>query len=422
MKKLYTFCFLLIGLQVLAQDLVIETFSGAHHSGANTISENFNFPDDVSNFSKIEMRISLTCPTGGCDPWDRIAWIQLHTPENTFEIGRYATPYGNDWCSWAIDVTDYRLLLKNEVSLSSYIETWDKGWLVDVDFEFYNGAPEYEFIRVENLWAGNEDDPTMASNNDYYNFLYGEPFFNYNLPSQSVTIPSNREKTVVRIVNTGHGQANTHNAAEFSNKTHQLKINNATVANHHLWNSDCDLNPCSPQSGTWQYSRAGWCPGQDVKPTNINITNNTYIWQEFELDYVLESYTNECTPWNISCVDGMTCTDCSFNGSSHTQPNYKIAIQLFHFSNEFMDLKENEATQIQIYPNPADNQLNIRYPYSNENYTIECYDLHGKLIFTKFTSKFNSLNLSTENIASGIYTLKFVSETQISTHKLILSH
>ena len=422
MKKQYTIFFLLLSLQIFAQDLVIETFSEAHHSGANTITQTFNFPEDVSNFEKIEMRISLTCPTGGCDSWDRIAWLQLHTEVNTFEIGRYATPYGNDWCSWLIDVSAYRLLLSGEVSLSSYIETWDKGWLLDVDFEFYEGTPEYQYISVENLWAGNETDPSLTNNNNYYNFLYGEPFFNYNLPSKIITIPSNREKSMVRIVNTGHGQANTHNAAEFSDKTHELKINNLTVANHHLWNSDCNLNPCSPQSGTWQYARAGWCPGQNVTPKDIDITSNTYIWQELELDYVLEDYVNECTPWNVNCIDGITCTDCSFNGGSHTQPNYKIAIQLFHFSNEFMGVNENVISPISIYPNPANDVLNIRFPESNQSFRIECYNLQGQLVFNRVVTNSNTVDLSLKNIKNGVYTIKFVSQNTTYTHKLILSH
>ncbi len=27
------------------------------------------------------------------------------------------------------------------------------------------------------------------------------------------------------------------------------------------WRDDCDENPVSPQAGTWEYGRNGWCPG-----------------------------------------------------------------------------------------------------------------------------------------------------------------
>lgn len=421
MKHCLRLFILFFSSSLWAQDLVVETFSEAHHTAANTITESFTFPEDVSNYQKVEMRISLTCPPGGCDPWDRIAWLKIHTEEDVFEIGRYATPYGNGWCSWVIDVTHYRLLLSGEVTLSSYIETWDKGWLLDVDFEFYEGEPEYAHIRIENLWADEETHPSLANNNDYYNFLYGEPFFSYDLPAQTVVIPTNREKSIVRVINTGHGQANTDNAAEFSNKTHQLKINNETVASHLLWNSNCDQNPCSPQGGTWQYSRAGWCPGQDVLPADFDITSNTYIWQELELDYVLESYTNNCTPWNMDCIDGVTCTECSFNGGSHTQPNYKIAIQLIHFSNEFMELEET-PNSISIYPNPANELLNIHFDNPSENYSIHCFNVQGELVLKTESKNQSNISLSTIELSSGIYTLNIISNTQNITRKLILSH
>lgn len=421
MKKILFLLCCVFTTNLFSQDLVVQTFSDAHHTGANTIMETFNFPDDVANYHKIEMRISLTCPTGGCDPWDRIAWLQLHKDDEVYEIGRYATPYGNGWCSWTIDVTDYRLLLSGDVTLSSYIETWENGWLLNVDFEFYEGVPEYEHIRIENVWAGDESHPSMANNNNYYNFLYGEPFFTYDLPSKTVGIPTNREKTIVRIVNTGHGQANTDNAAEFSEKTHQLKINNEIVGYHHLWNSDCNQNPCSPQAGTWQYPRAGWCPGQEVSPHDIDITSNTYIWQDLELDYVLESYTNACTPWNMNCEDGITCTECSFNGSSHTQPNYKIAIQILHFSNSEMKIKSLEKA-VDVYPNPATDVVHIRFDTADETYSIKCFNIQGDLVFTEKSENNQSMSISTKELDRGIYTLSFVSDKNNFTYKLILTH
>ena len=421
MKNL-TLLFIFISGWITAQELILPTYSDAHHSGANTITETFSFPEDVSNYHKVEMRISLTCPPGGCDPWDRIAWIQLHTDEDTYEIGRYATPYGNDWCSWTIDVSNYRLLLSGEVTLSSYIETWDKGWLLNVDFEFYEGTPEYQHIIVENLWAGEESDPTLSSNDNYYSFLYGEPFFNYNLPVKTISIPSHREKSLVRVVNTGHGQANTNNAAEFSQKTHTLTINDDVSFEHELWNSDCNQNPCSPQGGTWQYSRAGWCPGQDVVPADFDITSSTYVWQHVAIDYVLEEYNNECTPWNINCVDGVTCTSCSFNGSSHTQPNYKIAIQLFHFSNELMESVEVEQAAIQLFPIPASDELQIHIQNSEDVFSIECFNLIGQVVFSSSNQRNSRINISTRNWADGIYSIKFTSQSNTFTQKLIISH
>ena len=35
---------------------------------------------------------------------------------------------------------------------------------------------------------------------------------------------------------------------------------------------DCSQNDCSPQPGTWQYARGGWCPGDKVVPRDNDVT------------------------------------------------------------------------------------------------------------------------------------------------------
>jgi hypothetical protein len=64
---------------------------------------------------------------------------------------------------------------------------------------------------------------------------------------------------------TGHGQGNIDNCAEFCSKTHSLQLGSA-AASTVIWRDDCHLNPVSPQPGTWELSRAGWCPGDIVRP------------------------------------------------------------------------------------------------------------------------------------------------------------
>ena len=47
-----------------------------------------------------------------------------------------------------------------------------------------------------------------------------------------------------------------------------------------------------------------------------------------KFDYVLENYTNYCSPNNPSCVNGSTCSQCNYNNSGHTEPFYFIGSHL----------------------------------------------------------------------------------------------
>src|SRR5262249_20227261 len=68
---------------------------------------------------------------------------------------------------------------------------------------------------------------------------------------------------------------------EFVSKANVISVDGHVVARLHPWRSDCrqfrDRNPyCARWSdGTWSsdYSRSGWCPGEVVTPTEIDLTD-----------------------------------------------------------------------------------------------------------------------------------------------------
>ena len=133
-------------------------------SGNRTIETLVQFPEDISNYNQIIMRIHLNCPNGGCDPWDRKAYISIENFDNWIEIGRYVTPYGVS-CGWEIDVTDFKSILHGNVNLKSHIDTWvSPGWLVNINFDYYLGNSEFEYAQVRNVWNRGQviyGDPTQ---------------------------------------------------------------------------------------------------------------------------------------------------------------------------------------------------------------------------------------------------------------------
>ena len=308
-------------------DTTIVAFNAVHQSFGNlgnnrTVIDTIQFPESNSTFSEIIMNVNLECPDGGCDPWDRKAKISVMHLEEWHEIGRYVTPYGVE-CGWSFDVSDYRSVLKGEVALSSYIDTWVRpGWLVTIEFHFISGIPAYDYTAVRNLW-----------NYDY--IVYGDETIPVNIPSITEYIPMDAEAAYLRMITTGHGQGNTDNAAEFSYRVHEIYIDGEMEFLHDFWRNDCGSNPCSPQNGTWQYDRAGFCPGDKVNQDDFSLDGLLFYGDTIKFDYVLEDYTNYCSPNNPSCINGTTCVQCNYNNNGHTEPFYFIGSQLIIHSNSY---------------------------------------------------------------------------------------
>lgn len=395
--------------------LTVTAFDEALHTGANTIEQTFDFPDDISMYSQVLMHFHLSCPPGGCDPWDRYANFKVVKDGEKYEIGRYVTPYANDWCDWTLDVSAYRDLLQGEVTLESFIDTWSNGWEISVDFEFIEGVPEYAHTAVLNLWV------------DYF-LIYGDTlFYSIDLPELSANIPANAEQTILRIMNTGHGQGNTDNAAEFSFRTHQIHVNGAQEFTQELWKDDCDVNPCSPQSGTWQFARAGWCPGQEIPAWEFDVTALVTPGETATFDYVLEPYYNFCSPWNPDC-DNSVCSDCTYNGGTHTQPHYKIASQLVFYSQTpiAVGVEETEAVNaaLNLYPNPTEDRIRINLMTDRETEReVRIYSNLGALMeaFTVPSGFGFNHRISTEAFPAGQYRV-VVSDGQQTFQQTFIKH
>ena len=326
MKKTFIII-ILLQITLLYSDTTIVAFDVVHQYFGNmgnnrTVIDTIQFPDSNDEYSDITMHLSLECPTGGCDPWDRKAKISVQHLNEWFEIGRYVTPYGVE-CGWSIDVTDYRSILEGTVNLRSYIDTWvQPGWLVTIEFEFISGIPEHSFTTLRNIW-----------NYDY--MVYGDTTNPVNISTVTEYIPGDAQDAYLRMFTTGHGQGNTDNAAEFSYKLHDIFMNGELTYTHDFWRDDCEYNDCSPQNGTWQYDRAGFCPGDKVTPQDFSILDYSH-GDTLKLDYIIEDYFNECSPNNPSCVNGQAgCPDCNYNNTGHTEPFYFIGSQLIIHTESF---------------------------------------------------------------------------------------
>lgn len=309
-------------LTVVALDGVHQYFGS---DDTRTVEQEVAFPPAESSFSRIVLRYALSCPEGGCDPWDRLAslFIVEHPgtdEERAFEIARFVTPYGVGG-TFEQEVTDLRPLLTGVRTLRSFISTWvEPGWIVDVRFDFYPGTPERKVIEVRQLWLGT--------------VLYGDPSnpLSRQLPERRETIPPGVEGGALRVLATGHGQGNSENCAEFCAKEHILAVDE-TEEGEVLWRDDCKRTAVKGQRGTWWLSRAGWCPGAVVLPRLWHIDPLLAPGGDKTFRYDVEPYENTCRPdYEPECTGCMSfVTSCDYNGGDHTPPLWQLSVQLILF-------------------------------------------------------------------------------------------
>lgn len=348
-------------------DRIVNILNEEQHNFGSAGQTQFtlvNLPENMEDFGQILLHFSVECPNDGCDPWDQPASFFLDAADgNSYELARFVTPFGIECGPWTVDITDFKSIMRGPAVFRSFVQVWGpSGWLVNADLEFIDvQTPTYQ--KVTPLW---ETD----------NWVYGDPGISHDLPEQTVTIDNTTETGHMRMTITGHGQGNTDNAAEFSNKTHTIMLNSNAADSHNLWKSDCASNPCADQNGTWEFARAGWCPGQNVIPYIYNLTDEITPGQALSIDYELEDYVNELNT--------------GYNGSSHTEPHYRIFSYLIESGDEWFDDYNNlRAESVSVGTNgDPDNPvfesltLNIKNTGSNSvsNANVS-YFINGEFVF-----------------------------------------
>ncbi|MEC7987287.1 MAG: peptide-N-glycosidase F-related protein, partial [Myxococcota bacterium] len=221
---------------------------------------------------------------------------ESESPESV-EIIRYITPYGKQMYKY-VDITPMASLLQGKQTLSSWIDTWvgpghsdGDGWRVTTQFIFYPGPPAAA-DEVINIWG--RRNITVGQLGE------GETVADQ-IAEQTFSIPADATRVEAHLVTTGHSFGNTLNCAEFCEMRHDLYIN-GTMHSVNPWRSDCEENPVSPQFGSWEHDRNGWCPGAVSIGDVIDITDSVDIGGENTLNFdILRG--NGAVYNNVSPVD-----------------------------------------------------------------------------------------------------------------------
>lgn len=230
---------------------------------------------------RIIARLKLHEPQGGFDPWDRMAAVFVKDQSGKkIEILRYMTPYRRGH-EWFYDVSYLAPLFKGQQNYEVWCETYGTGWLVDFDLIYYPGKVQKVAKRVELLW---NEKPEIGNPDNS---------FEKQMPPTKVTRSEGTKAAELVITATGHGmEPNSNNAGEFYALGRTVTVGKSEFKNV-LWKDDCYLNPCRPQRGTWKFSRAGWAPGDIVRPWVIDATRAVPTGKDVTIKYAIDPYLNE---------------------------------------------------------------------------------------------------------------------------------
>ncbi len=389
-------------------DMQVQTFAGELVTPSEQkVYGTYNFPTFTGAFSNINSVLTISCPPGGCDPYDRVSHVEIKDLDgNWIEMYRYLTPFGVG-CSDETDVTDYASLLQGEVDVRYHCITWDKGYNIDIRYEFTKGTPEYLYSWVTPIWRGE--------------YSFGNMDNLQPVPPATFNFHPDATAANLKVITTGHnwGENNTGNASEFFHATHYIKVNGNRTHTQDLW-SVCNPNPagCQPQNGTWIYNRAGWCPGSIGRTFNFDMTNfvatpNLNLQYEFD-----PNYKDLCNAANPDCVTGVTCPNCedTFN------PLMNVTVNMITYSNLIsVSVPTLDLTGLRIRPNPARDYftLDSYQPSRNEGSTVELVNLSGKVV-SSFGWNGNPIQVDVKDFSSGLYLLRVTSKHGVEVKKLMI--
>ncbi len=401
---------------------VVDQMSDVNAEAADEVLLDINIGEEtvtaelpcyLGAFDQIIANLDITCPEPDCDPWDRISGVEVkdHTGE-WYEIIRYITPYGIA-CNHSVDLTDFMSALQGKVDFRFYLGTQGDGFLYSLDFDFNGGIPTHKYSTIDKLW--------------YQTYNFGDPDDLQPTEAKGAEYPSNVLASKIKLVSTGHGWGpnNTGNAAEFHEDTHHIWVNGSQTFAQHNW-QNCDPNPdgCNDQNGTWEFSRAGWCPGSIAPWFDYDMTS-FISGGNVDLRYIFnEDYIDLCHPNNPDCVNGVTCDNCNegFN------PHLIVASYLISLGDEPLDEETITGTEVaemmdfKVYPNPTTGTINVEFDQSIETSQIRVLNSMGQAVRVyNDQARTNVRVLYLQDLPTGIYFIELNTEQGRGLKKVTLA-
>ncbi|RQO30181.1 hypothetical protein DBR32_11400 [Taibaiella sp. KBW10] len=395
MKKILCTLMALIGLNLASQAAVGDTTTVLAHNETKlqtytSYDTVITFPSGTTPYQKIIMDFTLgkyDCGgsynpatagegagrSGWCSDWDYDLHIIVMTAAgDTIELGEVITPYANTtlpmfpWTwkrNYRYDVTDFYPILKNGATIRIFYAGWSGGFTGTTKFRFIEGTPPRNVLAVKSLWK---------SGNDGY--AYGETIsIDSQIVKRTVTPPAGTTAASVRTIISGHGFGNQAYCSEFCSKWYRLMINNQNVEQKSIWKPDCGYNQAYPQSGTWVYDRANWCPGEHVEPY-VQSVPVAALSAPFTVDLDFQPYTNVGTTGNPGAWYKLS-SAVIFYGTYNRQKDIGVEhiISPTTDANEYRNNPICGSPKIVVKNYGSETATSIKFEYGVEGGTLSTY-------------------------------------------------
>ena len=151
---------------------------------------------------------------------------------------------------------------------------------------------------------------------------------------------------------------------------------------------------------------------------DVTFTDNSSNASSYDWDFGDSNTSNQSSPTHTYTQAGTYMVTLTVtNGNCTDQTTFTINVV------NSVGLEENLLSNINIYPNPANNQLRIEFD-SNESGkgSISILDMSGKIVLINNLSVFgnNSVNLNISSLANGLYLVRIKTENGQSLSKLVI--
>ncbi len=268
-------------------------------------------------FGRVLLTLDIHDAGKDWDEWDRNGEVSIFDGETKLGIVPFITSYRTE-CHWVVDVTHFRPLLSGKRRFEVRAGTTfykNRGYMMSVSLDFHHAVPGRQGshipYRVVPLWHGSAK--YKSAENHFKDFFMPQtvPFHEYT------------ERARIWTTTTGHSQIGEFTPSKRSIVFHPVKGGKPEEAHafeNTLWKTDVYLNPNRPQFGTWQYSRAGWAPGDVVRPWWIDLTQYFVYGKEALVEYLP-------TPYEFS-PEGPQPEQKEINKASHVVRSYLILYRL----------------------------------------------------------------------------------------------
>lgn len=131
-----------------------------------------------------------------------------------------------------------------------------------------------------------------------------------------------------------------------------------------------------------------------------DYTNLSDMFHSFDYGFTLVTMTNTQTQWFAIFTD-------MYNALK----NY-VTVDIH---------PEQELQFVQLFPNPATNQLTIALDSEKQNVKIRITDITGKIIYNVTSQEIQSLEMNTKDFGAGLYFLQVETEKGKTTKKFLLT-